>query len=134
MAKRLFTSFVVFIMMLVMAIPVFASAYQQTITLPANQVWVQAGDIDRSGDFSYIRAKCHSVFPGSGLDLFYTIQCRLVNSSGTEVSNAYSLDERDSDYTNIYIKEGYLSTSPVYVQFRGNSNAKAYATVSYYGK
>ena len=129
--KKLVTIITVWAMAFVMAIPSFA-AYKQTISLPKNQQWATAGDINRSGNYSTVKARCHSVYPDSGADFFGKIQCRVTNKNGTEISDkVYTLDEGASDYTKITIKEGYLATSPVTFQFRGNKDAAANAVVSY---
>jgi hypothetical protein len=131
--KKLATIITVLAMAFVMAIPTFA-AYKQSIYLPKDQAWVTAGDATRSGNYSTVKARCHSVYPDSGADFFGKIQCRVTNKNGTEISDKiYALDEGDSDYTKITIKEGYLSTSPVTFQFRGNTSAAANAVVSYTG-
>ena len=44
------------------------------------------------------------------------------------------LKESNSSNTSISIKEGYLSCKFVGFEFRGNSSAAAYATVSYDGR
>lgn len=120
-------------MTFVMSVPAFA-AYKQNITLPENQVWKTAGTSSRTGDYSTVYARCHSVYPSSGPDFFGKIQCRVTNSGGTQIcDSAYVLDEGNDGYTEITIKEGYLATSPVTFQFRGNSSAAASAVVSYYG-
>lgn len=51
--------------------------------------------------------------------------------SGNDV---ISLKESNSTNTSISIKEGYLSCEFVGFEFRGNSRAAAYATVSYDGR
>ena len=80
-------------------------------------------------DFPTVR--CHSVYPESGLDLFSTIRCRL--KSGTNViSDVVHLSELNSEYTTVTLKEGYDHVNSVTFQFSGNSNAAAYAVVSYH--
>lgn len=130
--KNLVTGVVAMAMALVVSVPVF-SATNQTISLPKNKVWVDAGDAIRSGNYSAVRARCHSVYPDSGTDDFTKIRCRVQNSSDTVISDTVILSETASDYTSIEIREGYISASPVTFQFRGNTNAAANAVVSYRG-
>lgn len=108
---------------------------RQSIHIPSNQVWTTAGSETRTGAYSYVYARNHSVYPNSGTDTFTTIQCKIENSSGTRVcsSNLYYLKETSNSNTKISLREGYLNTQTVYFKFRGNSNSSAYAIVSYYG-
>ena len=73
--------------------------------------------------------------PRTALIHIKKIQCKIVDTSGTRVCvNAYYiLNENSTSNTKIPIRDGYLSTTPVYFKFRGNSDAEAYAIVSYYG-
>lgn len=124
---------VVLAMSIVMALPVFAATEQteQTIHLPKEKSWVTAGELERSGSFSTVKARCHSVYPDGGTDFYSTIQCRVLNSDGDAITENISLKEKSTDYTRIQIKEGYLNADLVTFQFRGNSNAAANAVVSY---
>lgn len=121
-------------MFVAMCIPAMAASYNQVISLPANQAWTTAGSDDRSGAYSYVKVRNHSVYPASGNDSFSKIQCKITTSSGTLLCNDsyYKLDEGDSGYTQIDIREGYLNTETVYFKFRGNTDKSAKAVVSYY--
>lgn len=121
-------------MFVAMCIPAMAASYNQVISLPANQVWMTAGNDDRSGAYSYVKAQNHSVYPTSGDDTFSVIQCKITDSSGTLLcsSSSYKLEEGTGSYTKIYIREGYLDTDTVYFKFRGNKDYSAKAVVSYY--
>ena len=66
-------------------------------------------------DTTTVYARNHAVRPISGSDVI-------------------SLKESNSSNTSISIKEGYLSCKFVGFEFRGNSSAAAYATVSYDGR
>lgn len=120
-------------MFVAMCIPAMAAS-NQVISLPANQVWTTAGSDARSGAYSYVNVRNHSVYPASGNDSFSVIQCKITTSSGTLLCNDsyYRLDEGDSGYTRIDIREGYLNTETVYFKFRGNTDKSAKAVVSYY--
>ena len=65
--------------------------------------------------------------------IFHIIQCRVLNSSGVEISDTVKLNEAASTYTGISIYDGHLSESPATFQFRGNTASEAYAVVSYQG-
>ncbi|MGN0254547.1 MAG: hypothetical protein ACI4D6_01005 [Chordicoccus sp.] len=131
--KKLITLLIASVMVLVTALPAVAEA-NKVLSLPANQVWVTAGNASRSGNFSYVSARCHSVYPNSGMDTFSTIQCRVANTRGTIISDkTYLLSESAATYTEVKLKEGYLSSNPVRFDFRGNTSAAAGAVVSYHG-
>lgn len=120
------------VMIATMCIPVMA-ANKQVITIPANQAWMCAGTDDRLGAFSYAQARNHSVYPKSGNDFFSKIQCKITNKYGNLlcVNNYYTLDEGDSKFTQMDIREGMLTEKTVYFYFRGNSQKSAEAVVSY---
>lgn len=127
--KKLITLIVALAMAFVMALPAFA-ADNKTIYLPEKMSWMTAGTEARNYcDFPTVR--CHSVYPESGLDLFSTIRCRLKRDS-VVISDIVHLSERSPDYTTITLKEGYEHVNSVTFQFSGNSNAAAYAVVSYH--
>ena len=71
----------------------------------------------------------------SGDDNFHVIQCRVTNTYAVSIGTRdfYRLYEGATAYTEITIKEGYLNTSDIFFQFRGNSSAQATAVVSYTG-
>ena len=116
--KRLINVVIAMGMAAIMVWPVLAVT-QQNIHLPANQVWMTAGSVYRSGNRLNVYARCHSVYPVSGVDNFHIIQ--------------YKLNEAASTYTGISIYDGHLSESPATFQFRGNTASEAYAVVSYQG-
>lgn len=121
-------------MFFAMCIPAMAATYNQVISLPANKAWTTAGSDARSGAYSYVKVRNHSVYPSSGADFFGLIRCKITNESGTLLcnDNYYTLDEGASTYTQISIREGYLNTEDVYFNFCGNTNSAAKAVVSYY--
>lgn len=120
-------------MIMITCMPVFATS--RTIELPKDQVWTAKFSEPRTGRYSQVAAECDSVYPLSGSDNFKQIQCRVVNQSGTVISDQsyYVLTEGMSS-TYIPIREGYLNLSVVYFQFRGNTTSPAYTVVSYYGR
>lgn len=127
--KKLITLIIALAMAFIMALPAFA-ADNKTIYLPAKMNWMTAGTEARNYcDPPTVR--CHSVYPESGVDLFSTIRCRL--KSGTNViSDTVHLSELCPEATTVTLKEGYHHVTSVTFQFSGNSNAAAYAVVSYH--
>lgn len=129
-----FSSVLLLVLSIAIYIPAIAAAsHEQVIYLPQNQSWVTAGMDTRTGLFSYVKARNHSVYPNSGIDLFTTIQCKITDANGTLLCNEsyYTLTETANDYTQIRIKEGCLKHSDIYFCFRGNTSAEATAIVSY---
>ncbi len=106
------------------------------VTLPKNQVWTASKTLQRfSTDYSYVLASCDSVYPtDSSSDNFSKIQVRIVDASGKLIMDKeYEVLEERKLVEALYIKEGHLSENPVYIQFRGNTNAAAEAVVNYFG-
>ena len=85
-------------------------------------------------DTTTVYARNHAVRPISGIDTFSTIQSQVTNGYDSVISDVISLKESNSSNTSISIKEVYLSCKFVGFEFRGNSSAAAYATVSYDGR
>lgn len=114
----------------------FAAVAEKDIFINPDQLW--SADYDntdsRSGAYSTVYARNHAVRPTSGLDFFGTIQCQVTNGYDTVISALYTLSESASDNTSIQLREGYLDCTFVGFEFRGNSSAEAYATVSYDGR
>lgn len=131
--KKMLSIVAVLAMIFVLAIPAFA-VDQQVIKIPASQTWTTAGSCSRTTNYTYIYARCHSVYPDSGADFFGKVQCRVRNSNATVISEKeyVVLDEGADSFTQIDLKQGYLSATSVYVQFRGNTDKAANAVVSYY--
>ncbi len=121
------------VMLVAFAVPALA-AYNQVITLPSGQTWVNTAPTSRSTNYSQVYARNHSVYPYSGTDQYELIQCRITNTSGICISEKsyVTLSEVAANATAIDIREGYLSHTQVVFQFRGNSTNSAYAVVSYY--
>ena len=121
------------VLMLSMSIMTHAVEKKQ-ISLPADMKWTTKYSVSRTGQYSYVRARCHSVYPESGSDNYSRMRCRVVNSSGTVISEStYIILTEGASITQIGLKEGYLNLSTVYFQFSGNTVYPAQAIVSYYG-
>ena len=121
-------------LMLSVSMSVFA-ADSEIISIPADMKWGTKYSASHNTGYSYVRARCHSVYPVSGVDNFSTIRCRIVNNSGTIISKEsyVKLSEGSSDFTKINLKDGYINLSTVNFQFCGNTKASAQAVVSYRG-
>lgn len=110
----------------------------QNISLQANYKWTSSYSANRTGYFYDVGARCDSVYPKSGIDMFSKIRCRVVDSTGILIMENYEeyavLDESDDAYTNFILKNGWLNTTTVYFQFCGNSSSAADAVVTYIGR
>jgi hypothetical protein len=133
--KKIFVGMLAMAAIFIMSSVCYAGTrdYMQTIYLPPNQAWTTAGSGNRSGNFSFVIARTHAVYPVGGADHFTKCQCKITNTSGTTIckSSYYTLYETSGSYTHIPIKEGYLNTTTVKFKFRGNTSDDAYANVSY---
>lgn len=132
--KTALAALVVAVMLAVTFIPVFAEGYT-TIYLAANQYWSKGYGAAHDTNYLLCGAKCHSVAPYSGVDLFRRIQCKVANTYGETIGDedVYTLTEGATDFTEIKIKNGKLNTSAIFFHFRGNSPEQAVAVVSYTG-
>ena len=133
--KKIFVGMLTMAVMFIMSSACYAGTrdYMQTISLPSNQAWTTAGSGHRSGNFTFVIARTHSVFPNSGVDNLYQCQCKITDTSGTRVceDNYHVLDEMDSGYTHIPMREGYADTKDILFKFRSDNNNSANAVVSY---
>ena len=114
-----------------------ALAVRELLIIPAGQVWINR-DTTRSGNYSTVTSRVYAVYPpGGGTDNFSRIQVRVTNRSGVVISEGsyYTLNENNADFTSLSLKEGYLATTNITFQFRGNDpNYSAYADTYYYGR
>lgn len=133
MKRKIVTTLTVCGLLFINTIPALG-AYNKAIVLPANQSWVTAGSETRTKNYSYVKAGCDTVYPASGKDNFRKIQVRLRNGNNTVVSlYSYEVLTEGTGLQQIEMKQGYLATSPVTFQFRGNSSSGANAIVDYIG-
>lgn len=132
--KTVLAALVVAVMLAVTFVPVFAEGYT-TIYLASNQYWSKGYGATHDTNYLLCGAKCHSVAPYSGVDLFRRIQCKVANTYGETIGDedVYTLTEGATDFTEIKIKNGKLNTSAIFFHFRGNSPEQAVAVVSYTG-
>lgn len=132
--KTALAALVVAVMLAVTFVPVFAEGYT-TIYLAANQYWSKGYGAAHNTNYYLCGAKCHSVAPYSGVDLFRRVQYKVANTYGETIGDedVYTLVEGATDFTEIKIKDGKLNTPTVYFHFRGNSPEQAVAVVSYTG-
>ena len=132
MSKKLLVSLVAILTMFAISSQTMASALYKTIYMYEDQIWTDRYDNPgiRSCDYSYVLVNCHTVYPESGLDMFSKIQVQITDLYGDAISSIQTISEGAGD-TEVNLLEGYLSTPSIYYKFRGNSNASAYAMVSY---
>ena len=97
-------------MLAVTFIPVFAEGYT-TIYLAANQYWSKGYGAAHNTNYYLCGAKCHSVAPYSGVDLFRRVQCKVANTYGETIGDedVYTLVEGATDFTEIKIKNGKVA-------------------------
>lgn len=81
--------------------------------------------------------RCESVYPDENIpDTYRIIYCRITDYKGNRISldSERQLTEGAGVYEQMKIREIYANVlGTIYFQFRGNSNASAYAVVSYKG-
>lgn len=92
-----------------------ATATTKTISLPSVSGTNTYESVSRNTNYSYIRVRLNSLYPTTGgTDSYTTVLCGLYTPSMLNISKAfYSVNESTASYTYVYIKEGYLSVSPV---------------------
>ena len=104
--KTALAALVVAVMLAVTFVPVFAEGYT-TIYLASNQYWSKGYGATHDTNYLLCGAKCHSVAPYSGVDLFRRIQCKVANTYGETIGDedVYTLTEGATDFTEIKIKK-----------------------------
>ena len=135
LSRTIFTVFILIVILAITIIPAFADANNQVIYLQQNQQWTDPFQAYHNINYYRCGARCHSVYPVSGVDQFKKIQCKVTNISGTIITfiSHYILDEEATTFTSFILKDGYLGTNDIYFYFRGNAAPSAYAVVSYKG-
>lgn len=131
MRRKILTGLMAVVMMATSVMPTFAQTHQ-TIRLPKNQVWMYAGDINRTGSYSYVVASCEAVYPIKGTDTFKKVQVRVKDTKGHVITEGEKtvLTEGKKE-VKLRLREGYYGTRIVKFQFRGNTKREAYAVVNY---
>lgn len=117
-------------------IKVSAMAGSGIVYILPNMVWTADYDNTayRTTNYSYVTARNHAVWPvNGGIDTFKKIHVRVTNGYDLVISGTTVLNETDTQASNIFLYEGYLSTTLVGFEFRGNTSNEAYANVSYSG-
>ena len=119
--KTALAALVVAVMLAVTFVPVFAEGYT-TIYLAANQYWSKGYGAAHNTNYYFCGAKCHSVAPYSGVDLFRRVQCKVANTYGETIGDedVYTLVEGATDFTEIKIKDGKLNTPTVVQKYDAN--------------
>ncbi len=129
MRRKILVGLMAVVMMATSVTPAFAQTHQK-IRLPQNKVWMYAGDINRSGSYSYVAASCEAVYPIRGKDTFKRIHVRVKDTKGHVITSDYELIEGGAE-KKLKLKEGYYGARIVKFQFRGNTKREAYAIVNY---
>ena len=122
-----------FALLACMVVSMIVSATSATIYLPKD-TWVSISG-ERGGDYSFVPVRVDSVYPTDhSEDNYTTIKVRLIATTTNEIlCPTQTINETDTSYTRLSIKEGYLNTKKVTVQFKGNKpELAAYAVVQYY--
>ena len=113
-----------------MCVPTLATTYRKTLVLPEGKVWVNTPTVTRTTKNSYAQARCISVYPDSGLDVFSAIRARVTDTRRNVISKEVTLSE-GLPMSRIDIKDGNLDIERVVFEFRGNSQPGANAEVEY---
>lgn len=133
MKRKIITGLMVLVIIAMNCIPAFAQTNQR-IRLSSNQRWDTFGYENRTGDYKEVLAECVTVYPINGADNFKTIQARVRDTTTRVITvDPFTKLTEGKGQKKIEIKNGYLSTPLVQFQFRGNTDAEAYAIVNYYG-
>lgn len=130
--KNIVISIIVAGMMAFMSMSAMA-VERENIYLPEDQVWTNGQVMTRSLKDDEVYVRCDSVYPIEGKDNFSHIQVRLIDNYGRIMTDnsRYVLTEGNG-YEKLIITNGYLTSTSVRLQFRGNTDEPAYAVVSYY--
>lgn len=126
----------VFTFSMIFGMNAMASSRMETIELKVNQVWNVRDYVTRSKQYSKVSAICYGVYPvNGGEDNYRYIQVVARNTSGNNITEEYTLDEKEDSATFMEIKDGKLNVSKVVFAFRGNNpNYSAKAEVLYNGR
>ncbi len=131
MRRKILTALMAVVMMATSVMPAFAQTHQK-IRLPKNQVWMYAGDISRTGSYSYVVASCEAVYPIKGADTFKKVQVRVKDTKGHVITaREKTVLTEGKKETKLKLREGYYAAKIVKFQFRGNTKKEAYAIVNY---
>lgn len=132
--SKLISCAVLLFMVSISCLPALAAQSNITVFLPANQLW-SVGYGDRHiAQHEHIGARCHAVFPESGVDRYTTIQYGAETLERVRVTTKEfeRITEGKSNYTLMELFPQYVDRNMnIYFMFRGNSNASARAIVSY---
>lgn len=108
------------------------------VHLAENKYWTYGGWASHTMGNQGALVRCESVYPDEENvpDNYRTIHCRIADYRGYVISEdpEVELQEGMINYQRMRIREiDANSLGTIYFQFRGNSNASAYALVSYKG-
>ena len=105
-----------------------------TVVVPIGGGYVQATNVSRSGNYSYVDVKITSVHPtNGGTDNFKKCKVRLYYNNQW-ISDAYTLSEENVAPSPVFLYEGTYSSTPVGLCFAGNNPSyPAYVVYQYVG-
>ena len=141
MKKRISIIMTALIIVLAIAVPALLSYAQSgsgTVTVLPNQGMTQAEtNRHRSGDYSYVDVRAHSVYPPGDyvIELYFHCKTRLYksNTNAQSISEVFTLTE-GAPFTHVSLNEGTLSTTYYDICFAGNTNDVVVVSYSYDGK
>ncbi len=126
MKKKIFNGLAMLLMMVMMYSNYsMASSGSGSVTVGTGSIFVTGvSGVSRTTNYSYVQIKANSVYPTGNYDKDNYTKCKTAiyknDSTSTMISNVYILTE-GSGYTNVHIKEGYLSLTKVNICFAGNN-------------
>lgn len=132
--SKLVSCAVVLFIVSVSCLPALAAQSNIHVFLPANQAWSVGYGDKHVAQHKHIGARCHTVYPETGLDTYTTMQYGAETLEHVRVTKKdfERLTEWDSSYTLMELLPEYVGRNMnIYFMFRGNSNASARAIVSY---
>lgn len=105
----------------------------RVFNIPQNQQLVYSSSYNRSGNYPYVTARLHSVYPPSGNDNYSKLQ--LGNEHAGVIHGYIVAEEGHTNDIKLYVRQDMLTVKPVRLVMRGNSAAlSCYAVVSFDAK
>lgn len=136
---KLVTLLLALLMLVVTVLPAMAASnvYNQVVHIADYKYWSYGGWASHTLGNQGAQVRCESVYPDENIpDTYRIIYCRITDYKGNRISldSERQLTEGAGVYEQMKIREIYANVlGTIYFQFRGNSNASAYAVVSYKG-
>ncbi len=132
MKKKIITALLVAGLMVMNAVPSFAVA-NQVIDLGTVQAWKKVSTpVYYPGGYSYVQARCQTVYPTSGTDNLTQIHARIFDVDDQDITReSYVTLTEGTGYHNVYIKDGCIFAQNIYFKFRATSNVSTKAVVDF---